>query len=191
MDQALRAELLAMVEKDLAMRRALIESGELFDGYHPKMAAVHRENNARLAAIVEQVGWPGISLVGEDGCEAAWKIAQHAILDPELQRACIELLRRAVETGEAPAWQLAMLTDRVQFDAGEPQVYGSILVEGEDGLVPWTIANPEQVDARRSAAGLPPLAEHVRRVRERHAREERIHQAAKNARLGGEDTSRG
>ena len=89
--RALRAELLAMQEADLVTRRRLIDAGELYgphlpkDFYHPDMAAVHHKNNARLWEIVRQYGWPGRALVGEDGCEAAWKIAQHAVLDPALQ----------------------------------------------------------------------------------------------------------
>jgi len=57
-------------------------------GYHPEMEALHRRHNARLRAIIAAHGWPGYSLVGEDGCRAAGSIVQHAILDPELQRRC-------------------------------------------------------------------------------------------------------
>lgn len=36
---------------DGAVRAELAASGALFDGYHPRMEAVHRENAARLLAI--------------------------------------------------------------------------------------------------------------------------------------------
>lgn len=176
-----------MQENDLVTRRRLIDAGELYgphlpkDFYHPDMAAVHHRNNARLWEIVRQYGWPGRILVGEDGCEAAWKIAQHAVLDPALQAFCVSLLEGAVAQGDAPGWNLAMLTDRVLMEKGEPQLYGSILVGGEDGqLVPWTIADPDNVETRRMAVGLPPLADHLRQLRARVELENQVQQAAKS-----------
>lgn len=91
-DESLRQALLAMKEEDLSVRAALIAEGVLSDGYHPRMEAVHRSNAARLTGIIERYGWPGKSLVGEDGAEAAWLIAQHAIGDPPFMRRCLLLL---------------------------------------------------------------------------------------------------
>jgi hypothetical protein len=179
MDVQLRSELLHMQEEDLAVRRELIDLGELDQGYHPRIAAVHRKNSARMSEILEQYGWPGRGLAGEDGCEAAWKIVQHAILDPALQRRGLEFLRSAVAAGEAPAWQMAMLTDRVLMQEGKPQWYGSILVAGEHGLTPWDIAEPQAVDARRYDVGLPPLREHMQRLQAKAEFEERVQRAAR------------
>ena len=170
MNEELRADLLAMQAADIAMRRELIDSGELYApnaGYHPRMAEVHRHNNARMRQIIVQYGWPGQSLVGADGSEAAWKVVQHATLDPELQQQALVLLQVAVDKGEASAWQMAMLTDRVLMTQGEPQIYGSQYVGGEHGqIVPWQITDPDNVDARRLAVGLPPMTENTRRAQE-------------------------
>lgn len=167
----LRAELLRLQEDDLTLRRELIDAGELYgphlpkDFYHPKMAELHRRNNARLSEIIKRFGWPGNSMVGEDGGEAAWKVAQHAILNPQLQQRCVALLEASVQAGEAPAWQCAMLTDRVLMERGEPQIYGSIHVGNEAGeLVPWPIADPDNVDAKRKEVGLPPLNQNTQRL---------------------------
>jgi hypothetical protein len=43
-----------------------------------------RRNAKRLDEIVDAHGWPGKSLVGEDGAHAAWLIAQHAVHDRAL-----------------------------------------------------------------------------------------------------------
>jgi hypothetical protein len=173
---------------DQTTRRELIEAGELYgphlpkDWYHPRMAAVHRQNSARMREIVEQHGWPGRALIGDDGCEAAWQIVQHAIVDPELQQRAVALIEAAVATGEAPAWQWAMLTDRVLMEAGQPQRYGSILVGGVDGaLVPWPIADADTVNVRRQAAGLPPLNEHTQTLQARVNLEAAVQQAATSA----------
>src|SRR6185503_7093627 len=112
---SLREELIAMAGEDRRVRDELLRAGELpADVYAERMAEVHRRNNARMPAILREHGWPGRSRVGDDGAEAAWLIVQHAVLAPAVQRRGLALLRRAVATGEAPAWQLAYLEDRVR-----------------------------------------------------------------------------
>src|SRR3954466_3397948 len=167
MNAALRQELLAMAEEDQRVRAELAADGSLFDGYHPVMQAVHDRNAARLTDIIEQHGWPGRSLVGEDGARAACLVLHHAIGHPALQRRGLELLRQAVAEGEAPALEAAMLEDRIAFFEGRPQRYGTQYDWTDDGeLAPWTIEDEEGVDERRREAGLPPVAESTRRVRE-------------------------
>jgi hypothetical protein len=173
MNETLRAELLRMREDDLSTRRRLIEAGQLYgphlprDWYHPEMEMVHRKNNARLREIIAEYGFPARSLVGDDGCDAAWQIAQHAILDIELQELVLPMLKKAADEGDAPAQHYAMLTDSVLFRKGELQIYGSIFVGGENGLVPAPIADPEHVDERRAAMGLMPLREHMAKLQQR------------------------
>lgn len=178
LNTTLRDELLAMQQADLDMRRALIDRGELFEGYHPEMAGVHQANNVRLNSILDEFGWPGRSLVGDAASEAAWKIAQHAILDPAVQERSLLLLENAVRQGEAPAWQLAMLTDRVLVESDKPQRHGSILATGENGLEPLPIEDPDRVEERRREVDLPPLAEHLANLRAKAAFEARISAAA-------------
>ncbi len=64
MDESLREELLAMVAEDHCVRAKLVAEGTLYDGYHPRMQAVHERNARRLVEIIER---PGRTLVGEDG----------------------------------------------------------------------------------------------------------------------------
>jgi hypothetical protein len=71
MDEVLRSELLRMAGYDSNVRSELAADGSLFEGYHPRMRAVHDENATRLEEIVEEYGWPASSLVGGDGAEAA------------------------------------------------------------------------------------------------------------------------
>jgi hypothetical protein len=40
----IRSELLALVEEDQRVRAELVAEGSLFDGYHPRMRAVHEAN---------------------------------------------------------------------------------------------------------------------------------------------------
>ena len=162
----LQEELLAMAGEDGAMRERLVADGSLFDGYNPLMAIVHRRNGDRLSEIVEAHGWPGRSLVGEDGADAAWLVLKHAIGDPGLQRRCLPLLELAAAGGEIPPWHFATLLDGIRFYEGRPQVYGSMFDWDEDGeLAPWPIEDADQVDQRRALVGLPPLAEQIQSVR--------------------------
>ena len=182
MDETLRAELLEMERIDRNVRSDLVERGELHTGgYHPEMWAVHSRHNARIRTILEMHGWPGRSLVGEDGCRAAGFIVQHAILDPDLQRRSVALLTEAVEKHEAEPFMLAFLTDRVLMQDGKPQIYGTQYVGAAiAGVEPWPIANPETVDERRRAASLPPLAENTARLNAQHREE-----VTKTPKLGG------
>jgi hypothetical protein len=188
MDETLRAELLALKAEDGRVRRELIEAGELYgphlpaDWYHPRMAERHRLNTARLRALVAAHGWPGVALAGADGAEAAWFIAQHAVLDVDFQQQALERLTAAVAQGDAPAWQMAMLTDRVRMGRGQPQVYGSIHVGDADGrLVPYVTEDPEGVEARRAAVGLPPLADKTAELKARVAVEADVQAKARGA----------
>src|SRR4051794_29378036 len=125
MDGRIADELIAMAELDLETADELATSGALYEGYHPRMAAIHENNALRLQAIIAQVGWPTERLVGEPAAKAAWLIAQHAISRPEFQRACLTLLAEAARQHMVPHWQPAMMEDRIRVFEGRPQLYGT------------------------------------------------------------------
>lgn len=168
MQANLRDELLAMVAEDRRVSEELAADGRLFEGYHPQMAVVHQRNGKRLSEIIGRLGWPGKTLVGEEGAEAAWLILQHDIANPTLQRRCLTLLQEAAAEGEIPQWQAAMLADRIRVLEGRPQIYGTQFDWDETGeMSPCPIENPEQVDVLRRSVGLMPLEEDIRQRRAR------------------------
>ncbi len=128
-----------------------------------EMMRVDQANTAWLAELTARRGWPGRTLVGEDGAHAAWLLAQHA--DPEPQRAFLDLLRAAVAEGEASATDLAYLEDRVRMHAGQPQRYGTQFIRDAQGLRAWTVEDPEHLDQRRADVGLGPFAGYEARMR--------------------------
>jgi hypothetical protein len=77
---------------------------------------------------------------------------------PALQRKFCHLLEQAAEKGDVPKRQIAFLTDRILFNEGKAQVYGTVLDWDEHGELSCSISDPESVDARRREIGLPPLA---------------------------------
>jgi hypothetical protein len=157
-NEALRAELVAMRAEDLRVREELLGSGQLGNGYSPTMEAVHRRNAQRLREIVAEYGWPDTELAGSDGTLAAWFIAQHAIGEPDFQRYALALIQEKVKQGEVPPAQEAYLSDRVAMYEGRPQRYGTQSLPCPDGQFRrWTTEAPEHLNERRAAVGLPPV----------------------------------
>ena len=167
MNETLRDELLEMARRDRTVRAELAASGELFGvGYEPRMARVHQRNARRLRRIMETAGWPGTDLVGPDGAEAAWLILQHAIAEPGLLRRALPLLRAAAREGRACVRHAAMLEDRIRFFEGRPQRYGTQFDwDAEGNLSPGDVEDPERLEERRRAIGLPPLAQQMEELR--------------------------
>ena len=169
---SIRGELLSMAEEDLEVRRELAADGSLFEGYHPRMRAIHDSHAERLGRILDSLGWPGLSQVGPEAAEAAWLIVQHAIAQPTFQRRALELLHAAVQRGEAVAFKAAMLEDRIRTLEGGLQRYGTQFDWDAAGqLSPLPIEDPAGVDARRREVGLAPLDEAVRHLRAAAERE--------------------
>jgi hypothetical protein len=172
LDEGLRRELLAMAAEDQRVRHLVDEhtgpGGEVPDDLIPEWTRVDAANTARLAQIVAEHGWPTRSLVGDDGANAAWLLAQHADQNPALQRHFLDLMRAAVAANEASAVDLAYLTDRVAMHAGQPQIYGTQLCYDPDGeLAAYPIADPDHVDQRRAALGLCPMADYISTMQRR------------------------
>lgn len=165
MDKALEKRLIDLDDHDQRVRADLAADGSLFEGYHPRMEAVHRANAAQLREIIANQGWPGFSLAGERGAYAAWRIAQHSIGEPAFMRQCRDLLRQASANNDAHPWQHAYMDDRIRVFEGLPQRYGTQLRCGENGPEPSPLEDPGNVEARRQELGLPPLSEIVARAR--------------------------
>ena len=122
---------------------------------------VFRKNSRRLKEIVQAHGYPGLSLVGADGANAAWLIVQHSDFDSEFQETFLQMMELAVQEREASPREFAYLTDRVCVGTGRRQVFGTQCeLDGE-----WRkcrpLVEPDAVDRRRESVGLEPLAQYV------------------------------
>lgn len=150
-NQALHDELMGMFDRDQQERTG----GEVTD-------ETDQDRTDRLKEIIDEHGWPTIGLVGEDGEDAAWTIAQHSDLDPKFQAKALKLLRKAVADDQASLGNLAYLEDRVAVGKGEPQRYGTQVGCGPDGPKPATpIEDEDGLEQRRKDAGLDPLADYL------------------------------
>jgi hypothetical protein len=155
-----------MLDEDTRVREDLAATGELYDGYAPRMAEVHARHARELEAIIDEYGWPGRALVGDDGAHAAWVVLQHAIARPRLMRRGHLLLQEAVSRGEADPAHAAALEDRIRCFEQRPQRYGTQFDWDEHGrMSPLPLEDPARVNAYRREVGLCPLEERLEQVR--------------------------
>lgn len=161
-----RALLIAAAQRDMETRARLAARGELFNGYHAEMEAVHDENAALLTQVFDDVGWPGRREFGDDGAGAAFLILQHAIGHPALQRRGLALVLGAVPEGQANPLDAAYLSDRIAVYEGGEQTFGTQFDWDAGGqLSPAPTRDPVGLDARRASIGLPPMAETIAHIR--------------------------
>ncbi|MBF2053917.1 MAG: hypothetical protein IGS03_10705 [Candidatus Sericytochromatia bacterium] len=163
----LRQTLLALLAADQADRQLLTDQG-LSQLTPEDVARIQHNDSARLQqlmALLKQHGWPSRSMVCADGVQAAFVLVQHADAQPAFQMAMLKDIKAAYAAGEIPGQALALLTDRVLKNTGQPQRYGTQVLIKANQLEVYPLEAPEQVDERRASLGLPPLADYLAQLR--------------------------
>lgn len=151
--ESIAHEILEMARVDQEMRRALRDGGT-YD------RELDRRNADRMRWIVDEIGWPGASLVGEQAAHCAWLLVQHAGHDLVFMERCLALMK-AMPSGEVRSSDIAYLEDRVAMFNGHPQRYGTQFRKRPDGgLEPYPIEDPDRLDERRAQVGLQPFGEY-------------------------------
>ena len=146
----LSVELIARRQVDQAMRLKAAKSAKDWD------ESIDQNNERRLKEIVDEVGWPTISLVGAEASNAAWLIVQHAS-DIQFMEHCLRLMKSSRQGDVIPA-NIAYLEDRVRMYRGEPQLYGTQWKGPRGNATLYDLAYPDTVEARRASMGLTTLA---------------------------------
>ena len=164
-----RGELLGLLENDQKFRRQLAElernsatNPAQIQAVWQQVEATGHANVRSLEVILAKHGWLGPKEVGAKASDAIFLVIQHAAL--AVQQKYLPLMRAAVVDGRAAGSSLALLEDRVALREGRPQTYGSQIGydEAADSSFVMPLADPDNVDARRAAVGLPPLADYVK-----------------------------
>lgn len=168
-DRELRKELLARQARDQDIRNRGMAAGQpIPKGLMDEWIRIDHENTEWMKTVIAQHGWPGKSLVGDEGANAAWLLVQHADMDKPFQHQAIKLLEAAVARGDATGRQLAYLTDRVLTGEDKPQRYGTQFHRVDGKMVPLPIEDAENVDQRRAAIGMNTLAEYAASIEARY-----------------------
>jgi hypothetical protein len=175
-NDAVRRELVKMGEENQKHRQEVMDlMDRLARSDDEKVAkkwkqAVGRQNDLdgrnrqRLDEIVNQYGWPKRSVFGEEATGVAFSVVQHAELD--YQKKYLPLIKEAVAQKEARGSDLAMLEDRILTREGKNQIYGTQvrLNQKTELMELYPIENEGNVDARRAAVGLEPLALYLKKA---------------------------
>ncbi|MFI0813837.1 DUF6624 domain-containing protein [Streptomyces echinatus] len=146
---------------------AHVRAAATAEGTQAAHSAAHADPQA-LRWIVTKHGWPGRSLVGDDGSQAALTIALQADHDQAFQRTLLTMLAEAVRRGDATTAQWARLHDRCLVHSGHPQQYGTQywVRDGEIELHP--VADPTGLAKRRADVGLPPQRDGIALLERHH-----------------------
>lgn len=116
-------------------------------------------NSNMVTKILDQYGWLGSDIIGNQGNYTLFLVIQHSNL--ETQKKYLPMMLEAVKKGNALASNVALLEDRIAISQGKKQIYGSQVggVPGNYYILP--IEDPDNVDLLRSKVGLQPLAEYL------------------------------
>lgn len=145
--------LAAMAEIDQAFRRE-----PWSEENRQKMIAIDSTNTAKLETLIAQYGFPTWKLVGREGSNNAWLIAQHS---HTLLPWYLTQLKQAVKENNADSYDLAYMEDRFLMYQGRPQIYGSQIswriIEDDTIIGYYPIFDVKHVNERRLPKGLCPI----------------------------------
>ncbi|MEN9864762.1 MAG: hypothetical protein RL748_352 [Pseudomonadota bacterium] len=167
-DKPLQQQLLKIFQSD-QKERAQIQATQQKYGLDSKevkalfeaMRKTDEANLVEIKAILDQHGWVGPNKVGPRANQTLFLVIQHS--DLATQQKYLPMMREAVKNKNASASDLALLEDRVAIGEGKRQLYGSQLQSDSKGkmrLMP--VADPDKLDQRRLAIGLPPIADYLK-----------------------------
>lgn len=119
----------------------------------------HDINEVKVRRLLDSIGWPSIDVIGEQGNLTICNVIQHSHNDVRIKY--LPLMRQAVADKNLSARFLVRAEDRIATEAGKPQIYGGQIKYYPEtkSFDVWPIEDPENVDKRRAALGLEPMAE--------------------------------
>jgi hypothetical protein len=171
-NEALIRELGAMEAADQEVRRRYLSARRTADDaqrtrlaaiWNPEIARVDRSNVARLKTLLRDRGWVRISEVGPRASSAALMIVQHSG-DLEFMKQVLAQIEPLAPLKEVSGEQYALLYDRIAVKERRLQRYGTQSTTCADGhaAIPRDLEEPENLDRRRTALGMEPMADFLR-----------------------------
>jgi len=171
-NKAFQLELVKLFYQDQFIRSA--RNDELLKRYDLEKEDVIPEKEHTLSdesistefkSLVSNYGFPTKAQVGTDGMNTVFVIIQHADDDVEWRREQFPKVENAVKNGDLSAMEYAYMLDRNNTRIGEPQKFGTQFkkVDGKKGIAElFPVEDIENLDARRRALGMEPIAMYKR-----------------------------
>jgi hypothetical protein len=166
-------KLLHLIIKDQAMdyyidqaKDYFMKNGKAPQWYYPVGAykkQIAKENYSLMQLLLEEKGWPKYATVGKLAADAPLLVINHHESDsvrikylPQIKQSCLEK--------EGSCMEYAKIQDRILVNTDKLQIYGmQFRYNAERKLEPFPIIDPEYVDQRRTAIGLEPLKDYLKR----------------------------
>ena len=132
------------------------------DAFLIRSNRVDEANLIVFKALLARWGWFPQKEWGEEADLHGWLLVQHADNDLPFQKKVLAILEPLVKSGESDPSRFAYLYDRVAVNDRRLQRYGTQgFCTGPGKWTPRPIEDPEHVDEKRHAVGLPPMAEYI------------------------------
>lgn len=165
-DKPLVAKLDTIFQEDQTYRKQIGEIEKKYGNDSKEMQAHWQKimvsdslNLIEVKKILDERGWLGDSVIGEQGNQTLFLVIQHA--DQRTREQYLPMMREAVRNGNAEPSALALLEDRVALGQGKRQIYGSQIGYDANGAYVLPLDDPDHVDERRKTVGLGKLQEYV------------------------------
>ena len=159
MNHELRQTLIDMMQAETHLWQEMTEDGRRYGDATDIFVDLRIKNAEALEQIIKQYGWPGKSLVGKEGANAAFRIARTAIDKPALMQHFLKYIKPAVVAGEALPLHQACLQDCILFNQGQVQEYGLFFDWDESGELVVNVKDRSQANLKRKALGLETIEE--------------------------------
>ncbi|WP_114905101.1 DUF6624 domain-containing protein [Kordia sp. SMS9] len=143
--------------RDTAMKRHGADSEE-FKKYQKIYKKNHAVNEKKVKAILDTYGWPSPEKSGNNGNWTLCNVLQHS--DNAVREKYLPMMRQAVKDKKLEARFLVRAADRIATEKGELQWYGGQMkyYPATKSFNVWPVYDPVNIDKRRAAIGLEPIA---------------------------------
>jgi hypothetical protein len=156
-----------MRDRDQAARNACPTSStdEQMKCYVRIGEEIDKPHTQRLNEIVRTYGFPDAKLVGADGVGAYYLVLQHSN-DTKLKQKSLKGIEKAFRAKVLSPSDYANFTDRLRVNLGKLQIYGANFDLKNGKMVMSPTKDIKNLDKRRKAIGLPPIAEYMKILEE-------------------------
>jgi len=135
-----------------------------------KIDSINTSHYNNLERIVKKYGFPNYDKVGYTGCINFWLLVQHQDKHTEFQKKVLVLMKYQVDKKKANATEYAYLTDRVNINTNQLQIYGTQMRLNKDSTSyePHPVLDPDKLNERRASVGLETIESYINGMNSRN-----------------------